>query len=51
MTIKEIEQATGLPRASVRFYESEGFLSPTRGENGYRSYSSANYGGIKGIYG
>ena len=42
MTIKEIEQATGLPRASVRFYESEGFLSPTRGENGYRSYSQTD---------
>ena len=42
MTIKEIEQTTGLPRASVRFYESEGFLSPTRGENGYRSYSQSD---------
>lgn len=42
MTIKEIEQATGLPRASVRFYESEGFLSPSRGENGYRSYSQSD---------
>ena len=39
MTIKEIEQATGLPRASVRFYESEGLIAPARGENGYRSYS------------
>ena len=42
MTIKEIEQATGLPRASVRFYESEGFISPTRGENGYRNYSQSD---------
>ena len=33
MTIKEIETRTGLPRASVRFYEREGFLSPSRGEN------------------
>lgn len=39
MTIKEIETRTGLPRASVRFYEREGFLSPSRGENGYRNYS------------
>lgn len=38
MTIKEIETRTGLPRASVRFYEREGFLSPSRGENGYRDY-------------
>jgi len=42
MTIKEIEQATGLPRASVRFYESEGFITPTRGENGYRNYSQSD---------
>ena len=42
MTIKEIEQATGLPRASVRFYESEGLISPGRGENGYRNYSSSD---------
>jgi len=42
MTIKEIELATGLPRASVRFYESEGLIAPTRGENGYRSYSQAD---------
>lgn len=42
MTIKEIEQATGLPRASVRFYETEGFISPSRGENGYRNYSQSD---------
>jgi len=42
MTIKEIELTTGLPRASVRFYESEGFISPTRGENGYRNYSQSD---------
>ena len=39
MTIKEIEARTGLPRASVRYYESEGLISPARGDNGYRDYS------------
>ena len=39
MTIKEIEEASGLPRANIRFYENEGFISPARGENGYRDYS------------
>ena len=39
MTIKEIEQATGLPRASVRYYESEKLIAPGRGDNGYRNYS------------
>lgn len=39
MTIKEVEQCLGVPRATVRFYEKEGLLSPTRSENGYREYS------------
>ena len=39
MTVKEIEERTGIPRASIRFYEKEGLLSPERQENGYRIYS------------
>lgn len=39
MTIKEIEARTGLPRASVRYYEAEGLIHPARGRNGYRDYS------------
>ena len=42
MTIKEIEERTGLPRANVRFYESEGLIAPSRGSNGYRDYSEAD---------
>ncbi len=42
MTIKELEQATGMTRANIRFYEREGFLTPVRGENGYRDYSQAD---------
>ena len=38
MTIKEIEAATGLPRANVRYYESLGLIHPARGANGYRDY-------------
>ena len=38
MTIKEIEALTGMTRANIRFYESQGLLSPERGENGYRDY-------------
>ena len=39
MTIKEVEQRTGLPRSVVRFYEKEGLIAPRRGgENGYRDY-------------
>lgn len=39
MTIKEIEERSGMTRANIRFYESEGLLSPARRENGYRDYS------------
>ena len=39
MTIKDIEERSGLPRANIRYYETEGLLSPTRLPNGYRDYS------------
>lgn len=39
MTIKEMEEKCGMSRRNIRFYESEGLLSPTRKENGYRDYS------------
>lgn len=38
MTIREIEAATGLPRANVRYYESLGLIHPARAANGYRDY-------------
>ena len=37
MKIKELEHQTGLDRATIRYYEKEGFLEPSRGENGYRT--------------
>ncbi len=39
MTIKDLEERTGLSRANIRFYEKEGLLSPMRRENGYREYT------------
>ena len=40
MTIKEIEQITGLTRSNIRFYEKEKLISPVRNaSNGYREYS------------
>lgn len=39
MTIKEIEKLLEIPRATVRFYEKEGLISPDRKGNGYRHYS------------
>ena len=42
MNIAEAERRTGLSRANIRFYEKEGLLKPTRGENGYRDYSAGD---------
>ena len=42
MTIKEIETLSGLPRANIRYYESEGLITPQRAGNGYRDYSQAD---------
>ena len=39
MTIKDMEMQTGLARANIRYYESEGLIAPVRAENGYREYS------------
>ena len=39
MTVKELEEKTGLARANIRYYEQQGLLTPARRENGYREYS------------
>lgn len=39
MQIQTIEQKTGLDRATIRYYEQEGLISPQRLQNGYRDYS------------
>lgn len=49
MTIKELEQLVGLSRASIRFYEQEGFLSPQRLKNNYRDYSPDDVRTLKRI--
>ena len=39
MGIKEAEEATGISRQNIRFYEEQGLLTPRRNsENGYREY-------------
>lgn len=49
MTIKEIENLSGMTRANIRFYEKEGFLTPERTENGYRNYSERELEVLKRI--
>ena len=39
MTIKELEERTGMPRANIRYYEEQELIFPQRLPNGYRDYS------------
>ena len=50
MTIKEVEEKTGLSRSNIRFYEKEKLIDPDRNENnGYREYSEQDVEKIKKI--
>lgn len=49
MTSKEMEARSGVPRANIRYYESEGLLSPARAKNGYRDYSEADLAALEKI--
>lgn len=50
MTIKEVEQITGLTRSNIRFYEKEKLISPGRNaSNGYREYSEEDIKTIKKV--
>ena len=50
MTIKDAEERTGLSRSSIRFYEKEKLIEPSRNErNGYRYYSENDVENIKKI--
>ena len=39
MKINEVEQAVGITRKNIRFYEEQGLLKPGRAANGYREYT------------
>lgn len=43
MKINELENALGISKANIRYYESKGLINPKRKENGYRDYSEADY--------
>lgn len=49
MTIKELETVLDIPRATIRFYEKEGLISPLREGNGYRDYSDEDVEKLKKI--
>lgn len=49
MIIKEIEKLVNMTRANIRFYESEGMISPVRTDQGYRDYSLEDVATLKRI--
>ena len=49
MTIKEIENLTGMTRANIRFYETEGLIHPSRNTNGYRDYTEEDMASLQRI--
>lgn len=50
MTIKDVEERTGLSRSNIRFYEKEKLIEPSRNEsNSYRDYSENDVENIKKI--
>ena len=49
MTIKELEEILGVPRATIRYYEKEGLINPERKRNDYREYSEDDISKLKKI--
>jgi DNA-binding transcriptional MerR regulator len=49
MTIKDIELASGMMRANIRYYEHEGLIAPSRLANGYRNYSAEDLATLKRV--
>jgi len=48
MTIQEFSSRTGIPKSTLRFYESKNLLLPVRrGENGYRIYAQHQIATVK----
>lgn len=42
MKIKQVEELVGITSKNIRFYESQGLLTPERADNGYREYHQDN---------
>ena len=50
MKINEVEALIGITKKNIRFYETEGLLSPRRNsENGYRDYSETDIAVLRRI--
>lgn len=42
MKIKQVEELDGITSKNIRFYESQGLLTPEELNNGYREYHQDN---------
>lgn len=49
MKINEVEQAIGISKKNIRFYEDAGLLTPSRSGNGYRNYSDEDINTLRQI--
>lgn len=49
MQIRELESLLGIAKENIRYYESEGLISPQRKANGYRDYSKQDVETLKKI--
>ena len=49
MKINQVEELVGITSKNIRFYESQGLLTPERAENGYREYHQKNIDTLKKI--
>ena len=49
MKINEAEELLGISKANIRFYEKQGLLTPSRGENRYRDYSGEDIDRLRQI--
>ena len=49
MKINEVEKILDIPKATIRFYEKEGLLTPQRNSNSYRDYSDTDVELLKKI--
>ena len=50
MKINEVEALVGITKKNIRFYESEGLLTPRRNsENGYRDYGESDVSALRRI--
>ena len=49
MKINEVEKLLDIPKATIRYYEEEGLIKPTRTEKRYRNYNEEDIWRLKTV--